>query len=539
LKYLKSLAAPGEAVGTVAAQSIGEPSTQMTLNTFHLAGHGGGNVTLGIPRMRELLMTASENIKTPNMRLPFYDSVSKEDAESLKASFYKLKLPELLRSKGGIRVKESLCRVSGATGKTLEGAAAAYAANSSASTGTWYRKYRIRLMLQPMEAIEEEFGLDLKYMAQAAGENFSRRLLSLIATELRRSGERIVKVDVDAEASLPINSTEEMETDQNGKEEKSSIKDEPKLKSAEDSESESDDDDDNDDGAGTMRFGRKRELDGYDDDEVEIKSEKKISKDKKHNKLRDSEGLASLETKANKQLHQNGSSASTNEYQHAFSVSVPPVISDKGCWVGCSACPESETSAAWIEVTIQFPASTKKLLVVGLAEQAASSTIIRAVRGIDFSYVVEQEGSKGLALLTDGCNFEAAWNHPDMIDVNAIQSNDVAAILRTYGVEAARAAIVQEIKGVFGAYGIGVDPRHMNLVADMMTYEGGYRPFNRRGIEGTTSPILRMSFETSAQFLTQSSLWGETEPMVSPSARIASGQLLRVGTGAFDLLVQP
>jgi DNA-directed RNA polymerase I subunit RPA1 len=34
----------------VAAQSIGEPSTQMTLNTFHLAGHGGANVTLGIPQ---------------------------------------------------------------------------------------------------------------------------------------------------------------------------------------------------------------------------------------------------------------------------------------------------------------------------------------------------------------------------------------------------------------------------------------------------------------------------------------------------------
>jgi DNA-directed RNA polymerase I subunit RPA1 len=39
-------------VGCTAAQSIGEPSTQMTLNTFHLAGHGGVNLTLGIPRLR-------------------------------------------------------------------------------------------------------------------------------------------------------------------------------------------------------------------------------------------------------------------------------------------------------------------------------------------------------------------------------------------------------------------------------------------------------------------------------------------------------
>lgn len=48
-KYSSSLCAPGEAVGSIAAQSIGEPSTQMTLNTFHLAG-AGANVTLGMER---------------------------------------------------------------------------------------------------------------------------------------------------------------------------------------------------------------------------------------------------------------------------------------------------------------------------------------------------------------------------------------------------------------------------------------------------------------------------------------------------------
>jgi len=69
-KYLKSLVSPGESVGIIAAQSIGEPSTQMTLNTFHLAGHGGANMTLGIPRLREILMTSENNIQTPIMVLP-------------------------------------------------------------------------------------------------------------------------------------------------------------------------------------------------------------------------------------------------------------------------------------------------------------------------------------------------------------------------------------------------------------------------------------------------------------------------------------
>ena len=42
--------APGEMVGAMAAQSIGEPATQMTLNTFHFAGVSSKNVTLGVPR---------------------------------------------------------------------------------------------------------------------------------------------------------------------------------------------------------------------------------------------------------------------------------------------------------------------------------------------------------------------------------------------------------------------------------------------------------------------------------------------------------
>ena len=63
---LRSRCDPGENVGLLAAQSIGEPSTQMTLNTFHFAGRGEMNVALGIPRLREILMTASTSIKTPS-----------------------------------------------------------------------------------------------------------------------------------------------------------------------------------------------------------------------------------------------------------------------------------------------------------------------------------------------------------------------------------------------------------------------------------------------------------------------------------------
>ncbi|AEH24081.1 DNA-directed RNA polymerase subunit A'' [Pyrococcus yayanosii] len=65
-EYERALVEPGEAVGTVAAQSIGEPSTQMTLNTFHYAGVAEINVTLGLPRIIEIV-DARKNPSTPMM----------------------------------------------------------------------------------------------------------------------------------------------------------------------------------------------------------------------------------------------------------------------------------------------------------------------------------------------------------------------------------------------------------------------------------------------------------------------------------------
>jgi DNA-directed RNA polymerase I subunit RPA1 len=54
------------------------------------------------------------------------------------------------------------------------------------------------------------------------------------------------------------------------------------------------------------------------------------------------------------------------------------------------------------------------------------------------------------------------------LDVNKIYSNDIGAIRKCYGVEAARAAIMREVSGVFKVYGIAVDMRHLSLIADYM-----------------------------------------------------------------------
>ena len=65
-------------------------------------------------------------------------------------------------------------------------------------------------------------------------------------------------------------------------------------------------------------------------------------------------------------------------------------------------------------------------------------------------------------------NIRGLWELDDVVDVNRIASNDIRAILETYGVEAARSTIMKEIAKVFDVYGISVDLRHLSLIADYM-----------------------------------------------------------------------
>jgi len=71
--FLRSIISPGEMVGTLAAQCIGEPATQMTLNTFHLAGVAS-TVTRGVPRLKEIINVA-RTIKTPSLTVHLVDEL--------------------------------------------------------------------------------------------------------------------------------------------------------------------------------------------------------------------------------------------------------------------------------------------------------------------------------------------------------------------------------------------------------------------------------------------------------------------------------
>ncbi|XLR44761.1 hypothetical protein S83_029421 [Arachis hypogaea] len=80
-RFQQSLVTAGEMIGCVAAQSIGEPATQMTLNTFHYAGVSAKNVTLGVPRLTEIINVA-KRIKTPSLSVYLKPEVSRTSEEA-------------------------------------------------------------------------------------------------------------------------------------------------------------------------------------------------------------------------------------------------------------------------------------------------------------------------------------------------------------------------------------------------------------------------------------------------------------------------
>ena len=165
LKYLRSLIDPGEAVGVLAAQSIGEPSTQMTLNTFHLAGFGAGNVTLGVPRLREIIMVASRDIKTPNVTLPMLSSTIDEEADKLAKQLNRIILSQVVDE---IAVTEKVVKD-----------------KEDEMGGT--KVFVIRLKLYPRKEYEEEYMITQDEVETALSTEFLKGLAKMIKTTVKKT----------------------------------------------------------------------------------------------------------------------------------------------------------------------------------------------------------------------------------------------------------------------------------------------------------------------------------------------------------------
>lgn len=167
-KYFECMAVPGESVGIIAGQSIGEPSTQMTLNTFHLAGHGGANMTLGVPRLKELLTT--RNTSVSSMVLEFKDpKTAKLKAKQFSRLMQKVTLQELLRSITVVEKKNMLDP------------------NSKPLTPERrFRVYEIELIFEELKAIKFAFGINRQRIDQILEHVFKPKLDNTLRKTLKK-----------------------------------------------------------------------------------------------------------------------------------------------------------------------------------------------------------------------------------------------------------------------------------------------------------------------------------------------------------------
>ncbi|TVU08159.1 hypothetical protein EJB05_41549 [Eragrostis curvula] len=573
VKYLSSLVDPGEAVGVIAAQSIGEPSTQMTLNTFHLAGSGGMNVTLGIPRLKEILMAGSAS--TPVMACPLrMEGV--DDQKVVEAERVIGEMGKGVREKNPEQEDEAKRVIKGYEEQfaLAEKAAAPLAATLGRvrvvdvierievctvpfynSNGHVTTLYKLRMKLYP-EGHFLQWDLKVDKCLDILGTTFAEALDHAIEKHLdllhKVNEIRAVKVN-DTDGSLSDGGEEsesrpadaegtgmsDDDDDENDNEDDLGADAEKRKRQEKDDIEYDDDDDETGEGMDSESEEEdKVKLQGEDDpaesgeDSEEAEEGHTISKSemasvdeapysaKKERKSKYKNGIAKLEEeKVDEQKHDKKTQKRRKKLKHTFKT----YRTEEGCF----------------EIQYVFH-DEPHILLAQIAEKTARSIFVKSCSNIDRCKVVKEKEKDNIMkvyLQTAGVNFETFWDLEDRLDITNISSNEIYAMLKTYGVELARATVIKEVSRVFGHYGITVDPRHLNMIADFMTFDGGYRPMNRMGMgQYCTSPFGKMTFETATKFIVEAATHGEVDSLECPSASVCLGQPAKVGTGIFGLL---
>jgi DNA-directed RNA polymerase subunit A" len=176
----------------------------------------------------------------------------------------------------------------------------------------------------------------------------------------------------------------------------------------------------------------------------------------------------------------------------------------------------------------------KKLLI---ASEEAKAIRIQGVTGIRRALIRKEKDE--YVVYTEGSNLEGVL---DIAGVDGVRTttNSVFEIYRVYGVEAARAALIHEANRTLAEQGLGVDIRHLMLVADVMTNEGDIRAIGRHGISGKkTSVLARAAFEITAAHLLRAAITGEVDELKGVAENIIVGQPITLGTGAVNLVYKP
>jgi DNA-directed RNA polymerase subunit A" len=159
------------------------------------------------------------------------------------------------------------------------------------------------------------------------------------------------------------------------------------------------------------------------------------------------------------------------------------------------------------------------------------------IKGIDGikRVIIRKEPNEGYVIYSEGSNFKEVLEI-EGVDPYRTTTNDIHAVSRELGIEAARNMIIHEAHNTLSEQGLNVDLRHIMIVADVMTADGTVRAIGRHGVSGEKSSVLsRAAFEITVNHLLLASQRGEADRLDGVAENIIVGQPVNLGTGAVEL----
>nr|WP_244403860.1 DNA-directed RNA polymerase subunit A'' [Pyrolobus fumarii] len=164
---------------------------------------------------------------------------------------------------------------------------------------------------------------------------------------------------------------------------------------------------------------------------------------------------------------------------------------------------------------------------------------IKKIRRVVVQSVDLPDGRKEYYLLTEGSSLKEVLEVPGVDPVHTI-TNNIREIEQVLGIEAARYALIKEMKGVLDDQGLDVDIRHLILVADIMTQTGRVRQIGRHGVSGEKPSVLaRAAFEMTVQHLFDAAARGEADRILGVTENVIVGGVVPVGTGITEIYMVP
>jgi DNA-directed RNA polymerase subunit A" len=188
-------------------------------------------------------------------------------------------------------------------------------------------------------------------------------------------------------------------------------------------------------------------------------------------------------------------------------------------------------------ITLKLKSKDEKSLhEIYKAKEKVKGVYLKGIKGI--TQVLPVKRADEFLIITAGTNLKKVLEL-DFIDETRVRTNDIYEVAGVLGIEAARAAIIDEVYKVIEAQGLNVDIRHIMLVADTMCSSGQLKGITRYGIVSEKSSVLaRASFETPIKHLINASLVGEVDLLNSVVENVMLNQPVPVGTGLPGLVTK-